>query len=66
MQHQEQAALHQAPSMTDPEQVAGNLMQRPFPDQEAARRMSAPAAPPGVPPKVQSYSGNVQLVSVTL
>ena len=48
-QQQGPAALHSTPSMSDTEQIAGNLMQRHFPGEEAARRMSAPAAPPGVP-----------------
>ena len=47
-QQQDQSALQRTPSMTFPEQIAGNLLQRQFPSEEASRRMSAPAAPPGM------------------
>ena len=46
-QQQNPSALQRTPSMTGPEHVAGNLFQRQFPSEEAARRMSAPAAPLG-------------------
>ena len=48
-QQRDPSALQRTPSLTDPEHVAGNLLQRQLPSEEAARRMSAPAAPPGVP-----------------
>lgn len=47
-QQQDPLALQRTPSMVGPEHVAGNLMQRQFPSEEAGRRMSAPAAPQGM------------------
>lgn len=47
-QQQDTSALQTTPCMTGPEHVAGNLLQRQCPSEEAARRMSAPAAPPGI------------------
>lgn len=46
-QQQDPSALHKNPSLTGQEHLAGNLLQRQFPSEEALRRMSAPAAPPG-------------------
>lgn len=62
-QQQDQSALQRTPSMADPEQVAGNLLQRQFPSEEAARRMSAPAAPPGM---LRLSSGFVPYLLATL
>ncbi len=48
--------------MIDPDQT-DNMMQRAFPSQEAARRMSAPEAPPGMLTHVDDTGGTAGTAS---